>query len=93
MDVGAFGDVMRDGAAGRQRFVVRIGVDEEKAWLFLRGHRPEHTVAWFGVLVERRFWGGAAAVGAVVLDRGVSGDDCGAMWAGAEQLTISLVNS
>ena len=30
VDVGAVGGVVRNGAAGRQRFVVRVGVDEEQ---------------------------------------------------------------
>ena len=43
MHVGAVGDVVGDGAAGRQRFVVRVGVDKEQARSFTRGHRPEDT--------------------------------------------------
>ena len=35
VDVGAVGSVVRDGAAGRQRFVVRVGVDEEQTGRFL----------------------------------------------------------
>ena len=43
VNVGAVGDVVGDGAAGRQRFVVRVGVDKEQARSFTRGHRPEDT--------------------------------------------------
>ena len=38
VDVGAVGGVVRDSAAGRQRFVVRVGVDEEQTGRFLRRH-------------------------------------------------------
>ena len=37
--VGAVGGVVRDGAAGRQRLVVRMGVHEEQTGRFLRRHR------------------------------------------------------
>ncbi len=43
MDVGAVGCVVRDGAAGRQRFVVRVGVDEEQTGRFSRRHRRHPT--------------------------------------------------
>ena len=39
VNLGAAGAVVGDGAAGRQRLVVRMGVDEEQTGGFLRGHR------------------------------------------------------
>ena len=44
VNLGAAGAVVGDGAAGRNRLVVRMGVDEEQARGFGRGHRTEHTV-------------------------------------------------